>query len=207
MDTMLECVRMSHSNAWSKDPMMQLKITALLSPELCVRLPNQSPQSLILLFFRTDAWGDFKLFFFEWEGRWSHFWVFWMYGNWGVNIRGFKYVGKKIRTHISEFGVSTAVPGCSWMCKPCSPYLSALPVFIQFWHCLFPENVRVVLKVKLTNIIRQQPYNLNLLIRSMDGEVSPQFNKWSSFLGVTFQFPYKEVLPKIVSFSQSASPV
>lgn len=115
--------------------------------------------------------------------------------------------GKKIRTHISEFGVSTAVPGCSWMCKPSSPYLSALPVFIQFWHCLFPENVRVVLKVKLTNIIRQQPYDLNLLIRSMDGEVSPQFNKWSSFLGVTFQFPYKEVLPKIVSFSQSASPV
>lgn len=37
MEAMLECVRMSHSNAWSKDPMMQLKITALLSPELCVR--------------------------------------------------------------------------------------------------------------------------------------------------------------------------
>uniref|UniRef100_A0A3B5KX74 Proline dehydrogenase n=1 Tax=Xiphophorus couchianus TaxID=32473 RepID=A0A3B5KX74_9TELE len=34
MAAMLECVRMSHSNAWSKDPMMQLKITALLSPEL-----------------------------------------------------------------------------------------------------------------------------------------------------------------------------
>lgn len=69
MDTMLECVRMSHSNAWSKDPMMQLKITALLSPELCVRLPNQSPQSLILLFFRTDARGDFKLFFLSgWVG-------------------------------------------------------------------------------------------------------------------------------------------
>ncbi|KAM9506795.1 hydroxyproline dehydrogenase isoform 2-T3 [Salvelinus alpinus] len=33
--SMLECVDMSHSNAWSKDPMMQLKITALLSPELC----------------------------------------------------------------------------------------------------------------------------------------------------------------------------
>lgn len=64
MDIMLECVRMSHSNAWSKDPMMQLKITALLSPELCVRLPNQSPQSLLLLVFRTDARGDFKLFFF-----------------------------------------------------------------------------------------------------------------------------------------------
>ncbi|XP_015249755.1 PREDICTED: probable proline dehydrogenase 2 [Cyprinodon variegatus] len=38
MEAMLECVRMSHSNAWSKDPMMQLKITALLSPELCVKL-------------------------------------------------------------------------------------------------------------------------------------------------------------------------
>uniref|UniRef100_A0A4W5N9P8 Proline dehydrogenase n=1 Tax=Hucho hucho TaxID=62062 RepID=A0A4W5N9P8_9TELE len=36
--SMLECVSMSHSNAWSKDPMMQLKITALLSPELCVKL-------------------------------------------------------------------------------------------------------------------------------------------------------------------------
>ncbi|XP_036937524.1 hydroxyproline dehydrogenase isoform X2 [Acanthopagrus latus] len=35
MEAMLECVRMSHSNAWSTDPMMQLKITALLSPELC----------------------------------------------------------------------------------------------------------------------------------------------------------------------------
>lgn len=33
----MECVRMSHSNAWSKEPMMQLKMTALLSPELCVR--------------------------------------------------------------------------------------------------------------------------------------------------------------------------
>ncbi|XP_029954460.1 hydroxyproline dehydrogenase [Salarias fasciatus] len=38
MEAMLECVRMSHSNAWSKDPMMQLKITALISPELCVKL-------------------------------------------------------------------------------------------------------------------------------------------------------------------------
>lgn len=37
MEAMLECVRISHSNAWSKDPMMQLKVTALLSPELCVR--------------------------------------------------------------------------------------------------------------------------------------------------------------------------
>ncbi|KAF7659536.1 hypothetical protein LDENG_00295910 [Lucifuga dentata] len=38
MEAMLECVRMSHTNAWSRDPMMQLKITALLSPELCVKL-------------------------------------------------------------------------------------------------------------------------------------------------------------------------
>uniref|UniRef100_A0AAY4DH99 Proline dehydrogenase n=1 Tax=Denticeps clupeoides TaxID=299321 RepID=A0AAY4DH99_9TELE len=38
--TMLECVKMSHKNAWSKDPMMQLKITALVSPELCVRLTS-----------------------------------------------------------------------------------------------------------------------------------------------------------------------
>uniref|UniRef100_A0A4W4GNC4 Proline dehydrogenase n=1 Tax=Electrophorus electricus TaxID=8005 RepID=A0A4W4GNC4_ELEEL len=38
--SMLECVRMSHSNSWSKDPMMQLKITALVSPELCVKLTS-----------------------------------------------------------------------------------------------------------------------------------------------------------------------
>ncbi|XP_061613067.1 hydroxyproline dehydrogenase isoform X2 [Phyllopteryx taeniolatus] len=38
VDAMLECVQMSHSNAWSKDPMMQLKVTALLSPELCVKV-------------------------------------------------------------------------------------------------------------------------------------------------------------------------
>ncbi|XP_069011761.1 hydroxyproline dehydrogenase [Embiotoca jacksoni] len=47
MEAMLECVRLSHSNAWSKDPMMQLKITALLSPELCVKLTTllaQQPQ-------------------------------------------------------------------------------------------------------------------------------------------------------------------
>ncbi|MCJ8738263.1 hypothetical protein PDJAM_G00033590 [Pangasius djambal] len=37
---MLLCVRMSHSNGWSKDPMMQLKITALVSPELCVKLTS-----------------------------------------------------------------------------------------------------------------------------------------------------------------------
>ncbi|KAI5617654.1 hydroxyproline dehydrogenase, partial [Silurus asotus] len=37
---MLECVHMSHSKAWSKDPMMQLKITALVSPELCVKLTS-----------------------------------------------------------------------------------------------------------------------------------------------------------------------
>lgn len=40
MEAMLECVRISHSNTWSKDPMMQLKVTALLSPELCVRQIN-----------------------------------------------------------------------------------------------------------------------------------------------------------------------
>ncbi|XP_067225523.1 hydroxyproline dehydrogenase [Chanodichthys erythropterus] len=37
---MLECVRMSHINGWSKNPMMQLKITALVSPELCVKLTS-----------------------------------------------------------------------------------------------------------------------------------------------------------------------
>lgn len=42
MEAMLECVRISHSNAWCKDPMMQLKLTALLSPELCVRQHQQS---------------------------------------------------------------------------------------------------------------------------------------------------------------------
>ncbi|XP_066521723.1 hydroxyproline dehydrogenase isoform X2 [Hoplias malabaricus] len=36
--SVLECVRISHCNTWSKDPMMQLKITALVSPELCVKL-------------------------------------------------------------------------------------------------------------------------------------------------------------------------
>ncbi|XP_029384067.1 hydroxyproline dehydrogenase [Echeneis naucrates] len=46
METMLECVRMSHSNAWSRDPMMQLKITALLSPELCVKLTALNAQQL-----------------------------------------------------------------------------------------------------------------------------------------------------------------
>uniref|UniRef100_H3DCM6 Proline dehydrogenase n=1 Tax=Tetraodon nigroviridis TaxID=99883 RepID=H3DCM6_TETNG len=38
MEAMLECVRISHSTICSKDPMMQLKVTALLSPELCVKL-------------------------------------------------------------------------------------------------------------------------------------------------------------------------
>lgn len=37
MDAMLECVKMSHSNSWSAEPMMQLKITALISADLCVR--------------------------------------------------------------------------------------------------------------------------------------------------------------------------
>ncbi|XP_061911750.1 hydroxyproline dehydrogenase isoform X1 [Entelurus aequoreus] len=52
MEAMLECVRMSHSNAWSKDPMMQLKVTALLSPELCVKLTtiiSKQPYDLDLL--------------------------------------------------------------------------------------------------------------------------------------------------------------
>ncbi|CAM4706648.1 unnamed protein product [Leuciscus chuanchicus] len=37
---MLDCVLMSHVNGWSKNPMMQLKITALVSPELCVKLTS-----------------------------------------------------------------------------------------------------------------------------------------------------------------------
>ncbi|XP_057213816.1 hydroxyproline dehydrogenase [Triplophysa rosa] len=37
---MLECIHMSHSKGWSENPMMQLKITALLSPELCVKLTS-----------------------------------------------------------------------------------------------------------------------------------------------------------------------
>ncbi|XP_051959109.1 hydroxyproline dehydrogenase [Xyrauchen texanus] len=37
---MLECVHISHSNGWSKNPMMQLKITALVNPELCVKLTS-----------------------------------------------------------------------------------------------------------------------------------------------------------------------
>ncbi|KAG7507195.1 hydroxyproline dehydrogenase [Solea senegalensis] len=38
MAAMLECVRMSHSNSWSTEPMMQLKVTALISADLCVKL-------------------------------------------------------------------------------------------------------------------------------------------------------------------------
>ncbi|XP_056626499.1 hydroxyproline dehydrogenase [Triplophysa dalaica] len=37
---MLECIHMSHNKGWSENPMMQLKITALLSPELCVKLTS-----------------------------------------------------------------------------------------------------------------------------------------------------------------------
>ncbi|XP_027884930.1 hydroxyproline dehydrogenase isoform X2 [Xiphophorus couchianus] len=58
MAAMLECVRMSHSNAWSKDPMMQLKITALLSPELCVKITTliaQQPYDLSLLVRAMDG--------------------------------------------------------------------------------------------------------------------------------------------------------
>ncbi|XP_026170631.1 hydroxyproline dehydrogenase isoform X1 [Mastacembelus armatus] len=58
MEAMLECVRMSHSNAWSKDPMMQLKITALISPELCVKLTTliaQQPHDLDLLVRAMDG--------------------------------------------------------------------------------------------------------------------------------------------------------
>ncbi|XP_038161360.1 hydroxyproline dehydrogenase [Cyprinodon tularosa] len=58
MEAMLECVRMSHSNAWSKDPMMQLKITALLSPELCVKLATllaRQPFDLSLLVRALDG--------------------------------------------------------------------------------------------------------------------------------------------------------
>ncbi|NP_001002391.2 hydroxyproline dehydrogenase isoform X1 [Danio rerio] len=40
LSAMLECVFMSHSNGWSNNPMMQLKITALVSPELCVKLTS-----------------------------------------------------------------------------------------------------------------------------------------------------------------------
>ncbi|XP_037610574.1 hydroxyproline dehydrogenase [Sebastes umbrosus] len=58
MKAMLECVRISHSNAWSKDPMMQLKVTALLSPELCVKLTTliaQQPYDLNLLVRAMDG--------------------------------------------------------------------------------------------------------------------------------------------------------
>ncbi|KAM7370818.1 hypothetical protein PAMP_010338 [Pampus punctatissimus] len=58
MEAMLECVRMSHSNAWSKDPMMQLKITALLSPELCVKLTTliaKQPYDMNLLVRAMDG--------------------------------------------------------------------------------------------------------------------------------------------------------
>lgn len=41
LTAMLACVHMSHSKGWSKNPMMQLKITALVSPELCVSVSNE----------------------------------------------------------------------------------------------------------------------------------------------------------------------
>ncbi|XP_069044501.1 hydroxyproline dehydrogenase [Lepisosteus oculatus] len=37
---MLECIRISHGNPWSADPMMQLKVTALLSAELCTKISS-----------------------------------------------------------------------------------------------------------------------------------------------------------------------
>uniref|UniRef100_A0A3B3ZP53 Proline dehydrogenase n=1 Tax=Periophthalmus magnuspinnatus TaxID=409849 RepID=A0A3B3ZP53_9GOBI len=58
MEAMLECVHISHSNAWSKDPMMQLKVTALLSPELCVKLTTlmaQKPYDLNELIRAMDG--------------------------------------------------------------------------------------------------------------------------------------------------------
>uniref|UniRef100_A0A3P9JD48 Proline dehydrogenase n=1 Tax=Oryzias latipes TaxID=8090 RepID=A0A3P9JD48_ORYLA len=63
MAIMLECVRMSHSNAWCKDPMMQLKVTALLNPELCVKLTAviaQQPYDLDLLVRAMD--GEYVIF-------------------------------------------------------------------------------------------------------------------------------------------------
>ncbi|XP_037546926.1 hydroxyproline dehydrogenase [Nematolebias whitei] len=57
-EAMLECVRLSHCNTWSRDPMMQLKITALLSPELCVKLTTliaQQPYDLSLLVKAMDG--------------------------------------------------------------------------------------------------------------------------------------------------------
>ncbi|XP_034717057.1 hydroxyproline dehydrogenase isoform X1 [Etheostoma cragini] len=58
MEAMLECVQISHSKAWSKDPMMQLKITALISPELCVKLTTllaEQPCDLNLLVRAMDG--------------------------------------------------------------------------------------------------------------------------------------------------------
>ncbi|XP_070847499.1 hydroxyproline dehydrogenase [Chaetodon trifascialis] len=58
LEIMLECVRMLQSNAWSKDPMMQLKVTALISPELCVKLTTlmaQQPYELNLLVRAMDG--------------------------------------------------------------------------------------------------------------------------------------------------------
>ncbi|XP_060951129.1 hydroxyproline dehydrogenase [Limanda limanda] len=58
MEAMLECVRMSHGNTWSQDPMMQLKMTALLSPDLCVKLTTliaQQPYDLSLVVRAMDG--------------------------------------------------------------------------------------------------------------------------------------------------------
>nr|XP_033962738.1 hydroxyproline dehydrogenase isoform X3 [Pseudochaenichthys georgianus] len=58
MEAMLECVQISHSNTWSRDPMIQLKVTALLSPDLCVKLTTliaQQPYDLNLLVRAMDG--------------------------------------------------------------------------------------------------------------------------------------------------------
>lgn len=68
---MLDCVLMSHVNGWSKNPMMQLKITALVSPELCVGVsshPNIKIYSyqliltkikvLCLIHYQSKVWNN-----------------------------------------------------------------------------------------------------------------------------------------------------
>lgn len=83
---------------------------------------------------------------------------------------------KKIRIHILVFDLSTAVPSC-----PPPPYLPVFTLsFVDFvshwWVCA------ASIKVKLTKLIAQQPYDLNLLVRAMDGEVRPQYAKTTQFV-------------------------
>lgn len=193
MEAMLECVRISHSNAWSEDPMMQLKVTALLNPELCVR---QRFTVTIDTDFRKWFYGAFLEPLLTYCSCCNldvvqknviqippHFITFLSIcvtrkticgfpGFWGhtrtlcggrVAEHSSNLWEKKIRVHILVFGVSIAVS-----CDPISPSIMLiLCLSSHWWVCA------AWFKVKLTTLIAQQPCDLNLLVKAMDGEVRP----------------------------------